>query len=289
MKNLEFTGEWVGEINNKLGIILGFKLKRIIKKLESRNYGIIVAETEPIGKILVFKEKEDYTMQSAQKFDFYDEMITHIPMMAHGNPKKVLIIGGGDGIVAREVLKYSVDIVDIIEIDELVIRVSKDYLKLDSGALTNPRVRINIGDASEFVKKIKSTYDIIIGDYSDPYNNMPAGTLITEYFYKEIYRILDKNGIAVFQAGSPLFQQEILKKIYRCATRVFPIVKLYWAPVLYYPGSIWTFIAATKGKDPTVPVGDPPQAIYYNKAIHKAAFLLPNIIKQLLEEAENES
>jgi len=275
--------EWIGEINERLGTIIKFRLKRIIKTQKSRYYTIVVAETEPLGKVLLFGEGRDVTIQSAEYYDFYDEMLTHIPMAAHPKPRKILIIGGGDGIVLREVLKYdAVKSVVIVEIDKEVIEVSRKYLKLDNGAFDDPRVSIIIDDAAEYISTTKEMFDVIIGDYSDPYQDLPAGSLIEGEFYRNVHSLLMENGIMAVQAGSPIFQREILKKIYANASKVFDVVKVYWAPVIYYPGAVWTFIVATKGLDPTIPRNPADKTIYYNPSIHRAAFVLPRYIEEII-------
>jgi len=267
-----------------MGMAVQFRLKRILHKEKSKYFDIIVADTEPIGRVLIFREGDNYTIQSAQLFDVYDEMLAHVPMAAHPSPKKILIIGGGDGIVLREVLRYQmVEHVVLVEIDPKVVDVSRKYLRLDDGALEDRRLEIVYEDAARYIKKLGEKFDVILGDYSDPYQNLPASSLISEEFYRNAYNILDDDGILAVQAGSPIFQGDILRRIYNNARKVFPIVRVYWAPVIYYPGAIWTFLAATKGLDPTIPRREIQGTIYYNREIHKSAFILPEFIKRLLE------
>jgi len=280
---------WIGEHNRRLGVSIMFRLRKIIKQAKSEYFDIIVADTEPIGRVLVFREKDSYTIQSAEFYDFYDEMLAHIPMAAHPNPRRVLIIGGGDGIVLREVLKYpSVERVLLIEVDPMVVNISKKYLRLDSGGFDDPRLEIVFCDAAEKVANLNEKFDVIIGDYSDPYQDLPAGPLIEESFYRNIYRLLDDDGFLSVQAGSPIFQRDILLKVYRNARRVFPVVKIYWAPVIYYPGAIWAFMIATKGADPETPRNSVKETTFYNAEIHKIAFILPEFIRNILRD-ENEA
>ena len=156
---------WIGEHNRRLGVSIMFRLRKIIKQAKSEYFDIIVADTEPIGRVLVFREKDSYTIQSAEFYDFYDEMLTHIPMAAHPNPRRVLIVGGGDGIVLREVLKYpSVERVMLIEVDPTVVDISKKYLRLDSGGFDDPRLEIVFCDAAEKVANLDEKFDVVIGD-----------------------------------------------------------------------------------------------------------------------------
>ncbi len=232
----------------------------------------------------MFREGEDYTIQSAEKYDFYDEVLAHVPIMAHPNPNSVLIVGGGDGIVLREVLKYQmIKEVVIVEIDPKVVEICREYLKLDMGAFDDPRVSIVYDDAAEFVKKTKRKFDIIIGDYSDPYQDLPAGSLISEEFYRNISRLLKPDGIVTVQAGSPLFQREIFEKIYNNAHNAFRIAKIYWVPVPYYPGAIWAFVAASNSIDPSIPRNQcKKDTKFYSVEIHHSLFVLPKFISDIL-------
>lgn len=255
---------------------------------DSGIFKIIVAKTNPLGRVLIFKEGDDITIQTAEKFDFYDEIITHIPMSAHRCPRRVLVIGGGDGVVVREVLKHNcVGEVHVVEIDPLVVELSKKYLRLDDGGLSDRRVKIFYDDAANYIRKCSETYDVIIGDYSDPYEDAPARTLIREEFYRNLYRILDEGGVISLQAGSPIFQKEIFLRIYSNIKKVFPVVRVVWTVVPYYPGAIWTFVVATKGVDPTKPVREPQNTEFYSRKIHEALFVLPKFLEELIGE-ENE-
>ena len=271
-----------------MGLMLKFRSKRILHEEKTKYFKIIVADTEILGKMLLLEEKGDMTIQTAERFDSYDEMLAHIPLAAHPNPKRVLIVGGGDGVVLREVLKYDfVERVVLVEIDKKVISVSKKYLKLDNGALDNSKVELVIADAAKYVNRCKEKFDVVIADYSDPYENTVAEALIREEFYAGIQRILDRSGIAVFQSGSPIFQKNMLLHIYRSLRSVFRIVKVFWAAIPYYPGGIWTFTVASNLIDPSKPIRNPPsKTIYYNTTIHKASFILPEFIREILDAAE---
>ncbi len=282
-------GKWIGEVNERIGAIIQFRLKKIIYEDKSKYYHIVVADTEPLGRMLLFKEGKDYTIQSAQYYDFYDEMLAHVPMASHPNPRRVLIIGGGDGIVLREILKYeTIEEVVLVEIEPAVVEISKKYLQLDWGALSDPRVSIIYGDAARYVMNIDREFDVIIGDYSDPYQDLPAGSLVQERFYQNANKLLSSNGILAVQSGSPIFQKDIMLRIYKNASKFFELVKIYWAPVIYYPGGIWSFVVATKGIDPSVPRRIMHNAAYYSPEIHKMAFILPPFIRDLVEKDETE-
>jgi len=282
--------QWIGEENSRLGVALKFHLKKIVHEESSEYFDIIIAETQSIGKILLFREDDDITIQTAEKFDFYDEMIAHVPLTAHPNPRRILIIGGGDGVVLREVLKYdSVKKVIIVEIDKSVIETSKKYLRLDEGAFDDPRVEIVIEDAAQYLRKADFKFDVIIGDYSDPYQDTAAGSLISKEFYRNVKKVMRPDSIAVFQAGSPLFQREIFLRIYGYLKQLFRIVKPFWTIVPYYPGGMWIFLTASDRRDASEPLRQPPtNTIFYNTEVHKCAFVLPEIIRKLVEQGDSD-
>ena len=143
-------------------------------------------------------------------------------------------------------------------------------------------MKIIFSDAAKFIARTNKRYDVIIGDYSDPYEDAPARTLISEEFYQNLFRITNDNGIISLQAGSPIFQKEIFLRIYNNIKKVFPIVKVFWTVVPYYPGALWSFVIATKGLDPTKPVREPKHTEFYSRDIHKASFILPRFLQDLL-------
>ncbi|MHA1609175.1 MAG: fused MFS/spermidine synthase [Candidatus Njordarchaeales archaeon] len=280
--------QWIGERNKKLGISILFKIKgKPIIRPAIFFKSIIITATDALGKILVFEEEEDYTtIQIAEKWDTYSEMLVHVAMCAHPNPSRVLIIGGGDGGTAREVLKHdTVKEVTIVEIDEKVIEACKDFLKIDNGALSSKRTRIVIKDGLEYLEDYNGEpYDIILGDWTDPYIDTPAEKLITEKFFAAAHKALAPNGILVTQSGSPIFQQEITRRTFKTAKKFFKNVFLYTAPVPFYPGGLWSFVIASNTIDPRTPIRSVRGTIYYNRNIHEAVFVLPTFLKEIYHE-----
>ncbi|SBT35920.1 spermidine synthase [Plasmodium ovale wallikeri] len=154
-----------------------------------------IFESTTFGNVLVL----DGVIQLTEKDEFaYHEMMTHIPMTVAKEPKNILVVGGGDGGVIRELCKYkSVENIDICEIDEMVIEVSKTYFKNISSGFEDKRVNVFIEDASKFLENVTNTYDVIIVDSSDPIG--PAETLFNQSFYEKVYNALKPNGYCVAQ------------------------------------------------------------------------------------------
>ncbi|MCX6640632.1 MAG: polyamine aminopropyltransferase [bacterium] len=215
----------------------------------------------------------------------YHEMLVHIPMLSHPNPQRILIIGGGDGGTAREVLLHNtVQQVDMVEIDEEVVKVSRQFLPGLSCKLDNPKVKLIIQDAVEFVKGLREVYDVVLVDSTDPIG--PGEGLFSSAFYQDVLRSLNPGGIVVVQSESPFGIKGEVAAIQKKMRAIFPLVKLYWGPIPCYPHGTWSFTYCSKsGEEPII---RRPQAAatieltakYYNRQMHQAAFVLPNFMKQ---------
>jgi len=219
----------------------------------------------------------------------YHEMMCHVPLLAHDNPKSVLIIGGGDGGSLREVLKHPIQNVTLVDIDTFVIELSKKHLpKLSSGAYDDPRVKIVIEDAAKFVKKCNETFDIIICDSTDPVG--PGAVLFTSEFYGDCHELLNKGGIFVNQNGVPFLQQTELALTAKNRAPHFKHVTFYTASIPTYVGGQMAFGWAS---DKKYRVSETALAerlaklktnlFYYTPEVHKAAFALPNFMLKQLE------
>ena len=183
--------------------------KKVVEK-NSLYQNILIFDSKYFGRVMTLDKVVQITEHDHHG---YSEMLTHVPILSHGNIKKVLIIGGGDGAIAAEVLKYKeIQEISICEIDEEVINLSKIYLKkINKGSLNNSRVNIIIKDASKLIenKDFKNYFDLIIADRPDPIG--PGKNLFKIKFYENIKNILSERGIAVFQTGVPFFQGKELK------------------------------------------------------------------------------
>ena len=240
---------------------------------------LAVIDTAQFGKMLVL----DGMVQTTEKDEFvYHEMIVHIAMQAHPDPKHVLVVGGGDGGAIREIIKYdAVESATLVEIDAAVIEMSKKYLPAISSGLSDPKVTVLVADGIEHVKQSVGKYDVILVDSTEPVG--PAVGLFAEEFYADIYRALKKDGILVAQTESPFFNRDLIESVFARIGRVFPLVKLYLASIPTYPSGLWSFTAGSKCYDPEACKQKPVDTKYYNFDVHQGAFRLPNFVRELLE------
>lgn len=237
----------------------------------------------------------DGFMMVTEKDEFiYHEMITHVPLAVSPNISRVLIIGGGDGGTAREILRYtSIKHVDLVEIDERVVRLCQKYLPLTAHKLdTDPRLHMHFEDGLQFVKRAMSDcYDLIIVDSTDPIG--PGEGLFTYDFYNECKRILSEDGILINQHESPYYTSDAyeMKRAHAKIKRTFPIAMVYQFHMPTYPSGHWLFGFASKKYHPIKDLkADTWNSLeiktkYYNTKLHLGAFMLPNYVKEALIHA----
>lgn len=246
-----------------------------------------VFQNGQFGRILTL----DDVVQTTEGDNFiYHEMLTHVPILAHGNAKRVLIIGGGDGGMAREALRHrSVEHVTMVEIDAGVVDFSKEYLPmLSDGAFDDPRLNLVINDGALFMKENTEKFDVIIVDSTDPIG--PGEVLFTDTFYGHAARSLTEDGIIVTQNGVPFMQGDELTGTLRAFQALFSDASCYLASVPTYAGGPMAFgWGSHSDKARNVSLADVEARFaaagietgYYNPEIHKAAFALPNYVKRL--------
>lgn len=271
-ENLWFTEE---EKNN---LRINYRINDITFDEYSPYQHIMIADTPDFGSMLIL----DGIVQSTSADGFiYNEMIAHIPICSHPNPKNILIIGGGDCGVAREITKYPyVEKIDMVEIDEIVVKACKEHLKEVSGNLNDNRVNFIYADGIKFVKECRDKYDIVIVDSSDPVG--PAVELFSMDFYRNISNILRDDGIFACQSESPIFYADIMKDIYIKLYSIYSEVKVYTAVVPTYPGGLWSFTMASKKSIATKPERLCGDTQYINAGILKSCFYLPEFVKKAL-------
>lgn len=273
---------WCTE-NQTESLNLSAKIKETLFAGKSDFQDIAVVDSYQFGRMLVL----DGVFQTSIEEEFvYHEMIAHVPLYIHPNPKKVLVIGGGDGGSVREVVRHdTVEKVEMVEIDGMVVDVCKKYLPEISSALNepNPKLDLKIGDGIQHMKDATNEYDVIIVDCSDPIG--PGEGLFTPEFYKNVYKALKEDGLFVQQTESPFYHQELIKRINKDVKNVFPITELYLAHIPIYPGGCHCFTMGSKkysSKD-----GDTTRQQlamrYHNAEIQKSCFALPNFVKELLK------
>lgn len=265
---------------------LGYKVSSVLHHSVSEFQEVDVVETVALGRMLFL----DGMVMTSERDEFiYHEMIAHIPMLAHPNPKNVLVIGGGDGSTIREVLKHpSVERAVLCEIDGEVIEVSKKYLPSIAGKLDDPKVEIEVRDGAAYIAEHKNTFDVILIDSTDPIG--PGEKLFTQEFYTHVLAALTENGIMACQSESPVAVPDECKRINKLLKSVFPYVQPYTACIPSYPGGQWTWSFCSKGLKPLDRVNEPvateleKTCRYFNRDIHKTVFVLPNYVKAVFSE-----
>lgn len=234
---------------------------------------------------VIFSEKDEFT---------YDEMIVHVPMAVHPCVKKVLVIGGGDGGVARELSYYEeIEQIDVVEPDKLFVDVCQKYFPDNACGLQDSRVTIYYEDGLKFLRSKTDEYDLIINDCTDPLGHT-AG-LFTKEFYGSCYKALHDDGIMVYQHGSPFFDEdeETCRAMHRKAYRSFPISRVYQAHIPTCPSGYWLFGFASKKYHPLKDLDAKKwndrniKTWYYTTNLHNGAFMLPRYVEDLLIEEEN--
>ena len=239
-------------------------------------------ETEEFGTMLVL----DGMVMTTVKDEFvYHEMVAHPILFTHPNPEHVLVVGGGDGGVIREIMKHpKVKKAVLVDIDGKVIEYSKKYLPTIACELENPRVEVHVNDGFMHIHEHKNTYDVIMVDSTEPVG--PAANLFTRGFYQGIYEALKEDGIFVAQTDNPWFKADLIQMVNRDVKEVFPIVRVYAANIPTYPSGLWTFTMGSKKYDPlevdetAIPELD---TKYYTPRLHKTAFVLPKFVEDLVK------
>jgi spermidine synthase len=218
----------------------GFQIEKEIYSGESKFQKIEVFKTKEFGRILVL----DGEIEISEKDEFvYHEMLVHPAMFYHKNPKVVLIIGGGDGGALREVVKYPVKEIYLVDIDKKVIEIARKYLpSLSKGAFKDKRLKIFNEDALKFIKRYKNFFDVIIEDLTDP--KTISMNLWKIGFFKDVFNALKEDGIAAFQSG--YLREPFAKKARRNIKEVFPFLKIHRAFVPCFPFDEHTFSSGSK-------------------------------------------
>ena len=236
---------------------------------------------------VIFSEADEFV---------YDEMIVHVPMAVHPHVKRVLVIGGGDGGVARELSYYDeIESIDVVEEDPLFIEACKKWFPDNACGLDDPRVTISNANGLRFLRSRKDYYDLIINDCTDPLGHT-AG-MFTKEFYGNCYRALNDDGIMVYQHGSPFFDEdeESCRAMHRKAFRSFPISRVYQAHIPTCPAGYWLFGFASKTYHPLKDLNEERwnerhiKTWYYTTHLHRGAFMLPRYVEDLLTEEETRS
>ena len=266
------------------GTGLFFSVKKVLFYEKSKFQEIQIVETEEYGKMLIL----DGAVQTTERDEFiYHEMLVHVPMFTHPEPKKVLLVGGGDGGCVREILKHkSVEKVTMVEIDKVVVDSAKKFLPSISSKLSHSKLDLRIEDAVKFVKRSSLSFDVIIVDSTDPVGF--ASPLTTESFFRFSKRILNENGIYAAQTQGPFFESKSMKIISKKIRKIFPRTSFYLANTPTYPGGIWSFALSCQNSKSDFKIY--PRNLkgkelkYYSHEVHVASLVLPPYIKRILGE-----
>lgn len=262
---------------------IGCRVKKVLHHAETPFQRLAVYDTAQFGRMLTL----DDVIQTTIMDEFvYHEMITHVGLNTHPNPRRVLVIGGGDGGAMREIIKHpSVEKATLVEIDAGVIKAAKEYLPEISCALDDQRVEVLVEDGIKHVKTHRDTYDMIIVDSTDPVG--PAVGLFGAEFYRDVFAALTVDGLFVAQTESPFFNRDLIPRIIKDVGNIFPLACLYLACVPTYPGCLWSFTMGSKKYDPRqVDINNLPDLAtrYYSPAVHQTAFVLPPFVAELVKE-----
>lgn len=261
------------------------KVQKILHVEKSLYQDVLVFESETYGNVLVL----DGVIQCTERDEFsYQEMIAHIPLASHPNPEKVLVIGGGDGGVVREVLKHDgVKQVVLCDIDEAVIRVSRQFLPHMSSLLDDPRVTVHVGDGFKFLAENTSTYDVIITDSSDPVG--PAESLFQKPYFELLHAALTPGGHISTQAECLWLHLPLIKELVETTSKIFAVAEYAYTTIPTYPSGQIGFLICSKeaGRNLKEPLRKVSQTRYYNDQVHRAAFVLPEFGRAMLAEGKN--
>ncbi len=284
MKNLnKIVDGWFSEICPMWpGVALSLEIQEVLYSKRSKFQQIDLYRTKNFGKMLVL----DGIIQLTEPDEFaYHEMMAHVPMFAHPEPENILVIGGGDGGVLREVGRHKcVSRIDFCEIDEEVIQVAKEFLPDIACGFDDARVNIHIGDGNLFVDSKKDEYDVIIVDSSDPIG--PGQALFERPFYEGLKRALKKNGIIATQGESFFLHKECVTNLVKITRELFSVQAYSCILVPTYPGGHIGICLGSLGPELEIPARKIPDEIreklqYYTPEIHKASFILPGFAEKM--------
>ena len=266
----------------------------VLYRKKSPYQRVEVYDTFAYGRMLAI---DGLVMCTEQDEYVYHEMVAHVPMLTHPNPKRVLVVGGGDGGTVRELLRHEcVEEVVMVEIDGLVVEACREFLPTLASQFDHPKLDLRIEDGVKYVKNSPDkSFDVVIVDSSDPVG--PNEGLFTEAFYRNVHRILTDDGIMVTQSESPRMNVRTFQELYHLYKSIFgqDQVHCYLAFIPTYTSGMWSFSYSSKGSAHPLAYREPEnvtafvethQLKYYNEGVHKGAFALPNFVTELLKQKE---
>jgi spermidine synthase len=271
-----------------------FRMEKMLHEVRTEHQHLVIFQNPRMGRVMAL----DGVIQTTEADEFiYHEMLTHVPILAHGLAKRVLIIGGGDGGMLREVAKHAtVEHITMVEIDGTVVEMCKEFLPNHSkGAFDDPRLNLVIDDGMRFVANTQEKFDVIISDSTDPIG--PGEVLFSENFYQACHRCLNEGGILVTQNGTPFMQMGEVQTTAGRMNGLFADWHFYQAAVPTYIGGAMTFAwGSTNTQYRKLSLDTLRQRFagsgivtrYYNPEIHLGAFALPQYVLQALNKPSND-
>ena len=268
---------WLTEYSTD-NLKLSLRVKNVLHQEHTPYQELLIADTQEYGRTLML----DGAYQLTEKDEFtYSEMMAHVPLCAHRNPENVMIIGGGDGAIMREVLKHDcVKKCTLIDIDERVIENSKKYLPFAGCSFSDKRADVKCMDAMKYIHETTERYDVVIIDSTDPVDF--AAGLFQSGFYADVKAVMTPHAMLSELTESPFTDTDLMTQAIREMRRVFPVVKMYWGVVPTYPSGMWTYGLASMGDDPSVPLRSVTPTKYYTNDIHRCSFVLPPFLEEMI-------
>lgn len=274
---------WYSEYHTS-SVRFSIKLRQQLHHEQSEFQAISIFDSEEFGRFLSL---DGVIMMTEKDESVYHEMICHVPMAVNPSIKHVLLIGGGDGGAARELAKYTtIETIDVVEIDERVVSVCKEYLPQTACGFDDPRVKLHFTDGLRYIRSVADRYDLVIVDSTDP--SGPGEVLFTKEFYGNCYQALRADGIMVNQHESAFYESDkkAMQAAHKRIASVFPLAEVYQAHIPTYPSGHWLFGFASKGKHPYKDLDTESwsklniDCNYYNTLLHQGAFYLPTYIRK---------
>lgn len=259
---------------------LSLRITAILRNVKTKYQQLLVVETEQYGRALILDGALMFTDQN--EFT-YHEMMVHPLLTSHPDPRRILVVGGGDGGCVREIVKHDcVEEVYLVDIDEEVIEASREFFPAVSEGLRDERVKIRPMDALQFIKDHPGAFDVIIVDSTDPVDF--AVGLFQAPFYRDVASALRGQGMVVAQTESPFVNKDLLAYTFGQMGSVFPQMSLCWGAMPTYPTGAWTYSIGSLGPDPRVILRSPSaRTHYYSPEIHQAAFILPPFVQEIVQ------
>lgn len=276
--------DWIAE-DQAPGVRLSLRVRERILSRSTPYQALEVVDTEALGRVLLLDGRIMVTQRDEA---FYHEMLVHPALLRHPAPRRVAVVGGGDGGALREVLRHPVEEATLIEIDRDVIAACREHLgEVGQGAWEDPRVRIVISPAEEFLPGSPEAFDALIVDSTDPIG--PGEALFSPEFLRACRRALRPGGVAAFQAGSPFYTPGVLRDLAAELRLLFRSVVPYLGFVPSYPSGLWAYLLASDGVAPTEEVEARFRARglltrYYTPRVDRGAQALPAFVEALIGE-----